>query len=146
MAQGIPVVHESKFNFTNGIYSVSAGVLRIARSISQKASTYFAIDGSAATANRTMTLPDGDVTVPSGTLFGSSNVFASASTTATGSSQNVAHSLGRTPSKVIVSVYQGHDGAGATGTQMATIVEGTHTSTNCVVTVTAGSKFKVFAA
>ena len=71
--------------------------------------------------------------------------FVSTEQTATGASQNVAHGLGVVPAAVLVVPTAGNDGAGAAGTQTATIVEGAHTSTNVVVTVTAGSKFKVFA-
>jgi predicted RecA/RadA family phage recombinase len=66
-------------------------------------------------------------------------VFISAETTGTGSSQNVAHGLGRTPTKVLV-----------VPTEFASnlnvdVAEGTHTSTNVVLTVTSGAKFKVLA-
>lgn len=65
--------------------------------------------------------------------------FVSSEQTGTGSSQNVAHGLGATPTKVLVSMTE-YSGSGA-----ADIAEGTHTSTNVVVTVTSGVKFKVFA-
>lgn len=61
--------------------------------------------------------------------------------TATGSAQNVAHGLGSTPSLVWVFAVSGHNGSGGAGTQMPTISLGTHTSTNIVVTCTAGATF-----
>jgi len=61
--------------------------------------------------------------------------------TATGSAQNVAHGLGSTPSMVWVFAVSGHNGSGGAGTQMPTISLGTHTSTNIVVTCTAGATF-----
>jgi len=68
-------------------------------------------------------------------------VFVSSEQTGTGSAQNVAHGLGVTPSKVFVAPT---DTAPAT-TGAYTVTEGTHTSTNVVVTVTSGKKFKVLA-
>lgn len=68
-------------------------------------------------------------------------LFISAEQTGTGSAQNVAHGLGVTPSKVFVAPT---DTAPAT-TGAYTVTEGTHTSTNVVVTVTSGKKFKVLA-
>lgn len=72
-------------------------------------------------------------------------VFASTEQTATGSAQNVAHGLGVTPALVLVIPTAGHDGLGAAGDLMPTIVEGAHGTTNVVVTAEAGSKFKVMA-
>lgn len=69
-------------------------------------------------------------------------VFVSTEQTATGSSQNVAHGLAATPAAVLV-VPTEHPGTPDTGA--FDIAEGTHTSTNVVVTVTANVKFKVFA-
>lgn len=66
----------------------------------------------------------------------------SAETTATGSEQNVAHGLGVTPTLVLV-VPTEHPGTPDTGA--FDIAEGTHTSTNVVLTVTANVKFKVLA-
>lgn len=74
--------------------------------------------------------------------FAKAKVFISAETTGTGSSQNVAHGLGATPAGVLV-VPTEHPGTPDTGA--FDIAEGTHTSTNVVVTVTANVKFKVFA-
>lgn len=63
----------------------------------------------------------------------------SAETTATGSSQNVAHGLGTTPSAVLIAPTE-------FASQLnVDIAEGAHTSTNVVVTVTAAVKFKVLA-
>lgn len=72
-------------------------------------------------------------------------VFVSTEQTATGASQNVAHGLGVVPAAVLVVPTAGHDGAGAAGVQFPDIVEGVHTTTNVVVTVEAGAKFKVLA-
>jgi hypothetical protein len=68
--------------------------------------------------------------------------FVSAETTATGSAQNVAHGLGVTPTAVVV-VPTEHPGTPDTGA--FDVAEGTHTSTNVVLTVTANVKFKVVA-
>ena len=64
-------------------------------------------------------------------------VFISTSQTGTGASQNVAHGLGVVPSLVLV--------APLTLTSPYSCVEGTHTNTNVVVTVTSGATFKVLA-
>jgi hypothetical protein len=72
-------------------------------------------------------------------------VFASAELTATGASQNVAHGLGVVPALVLVVPTKGHDGAGAAGTEFPDSTEGVHTTTNVLVTVEAGAKFKVMA-
>lgn len=68
-------------------------------------------------------------------------VFKSAETTGTGSAQNVAHGLSGTPSEVCV--YPTETSAATAGDY--DLAEGTHTSTNVVVTVTSGKKFKVIA-
>jgi hypothetical protein len=67
--------------------------------------------------------------------------WTSAETTGTGSAQNVAHTLGVAPSFVLVSPTElaadlaaGYDCA-----------EGSHTSSNIVLTVTSGAKFKILA-
>lgn len=72
-------------------------------------------------------------------------VFASAELTGTGAAQNVAHGLGVVPALVLVVPTAGHNGAGAAGTQFTDVAEGVHTSTNVVVTVDNGGKFKVLA-
>lgn len=72
-----------------------------------------------------------------------SGKFQSTVTVATGSSQSIAHGLGVVPSLVLVAAYD-NTAAGSTPFAFA-IVEGTHTTTNIVVTATAGLKFKVIA-
>lgn len=64
--------------------------------------------------------------------------FTSTEQTGTGSAQNIAHDLGATPDKVVVTITDDTSGA-------FTVTEGTHTSSNIVVTVTTGRKYKVFA-
>ena len=68
-------------------------------------------------------------------------LFISSEQTGIGSSQNVAHGLGSTPTKVFVAPTElpadlaaGYD-----------VAEGAHDATNVKVTVTTGVKFKVFA-
>jgi predicted RecA/RadA family phage recombinase len=68
-------------------------------------------------------------------------IFISTVQTGTGSAQNIAHGLGRVPVKVLVVPV---DLTPATvGSYVAT--EGTHTTTNVVVTVTTSKTFKVLA-
>lgn len=81
----------------------------------------------------------GGLAVPSS----GSKKFASTVQTATGSAQNVAHGLGVVPSAVLISPYD-NTAAGSDPFAFA-IAEGSHTSTNVVVTATAGLKFKVLA-
>lgn len=69
------------------------------------------------------------------------SVFKSTEQTGTGASQNIAHGLGVTPALVIV--YPTDTSPATTGSYVVT--EGSHTSTNVVVTVTSGKKFKVVA-
>lgn len=68
-------------------------------------------------------------------------LFVSTEQTGTGSAQNVAHGLGVAPSKVLIVPTELAAGLAA-GYDAA---EGTHTTTNVVVTVTSGAKFKVWA-
>jgi hypothetical protein len=68
-----------------------------------------------------------------------SGKFQSTVQTATGSAQNIAHGLGVVPSLVLVSVYSD------TALSTWSVVEGTHTTTNCVVTGTSGLTYKVIA-
>lgn len=68
-------------------------------------------------------------------------VFKSTEQTGTGSAQNIAHGLGATPGLVIV--YPTDTNAATTGNYVVT--EGSHTSTNVVVTVTSGKKYRVVA-
>src|SRR5688572_3759843 len=66
-------------------------------------------------------------------------LFVSSEQTGTGSSQNIAHGLGRTPTHVLIAPTE------FLSNQSVNIEEGSHTSTNVVVTVTSGVKFKVLA-
>lgn len=66
-------------------------------------------------------------------------VAVSTELTGTGSAQNFAHGLGVVPSAVVVVPT---DTTPAT-TGAFTVTEGTHTSTNAVITVTTSKKFKV---
>lgn len=68
-------------------------------------------------------------------------IFVSTEQTGNGSAQNVAHGLGVVPRYVLIVPT---DTAPAT-TGAYTAAEGTHTSTNVVVTVTNGKKYKVLA-
>ena len=66
-------------------------------------------------------------------------IFVSAVLVGTGSAQTFAHGLGATPTKTLIGIIN-------FGASVAVdVVEGTHTSTNCVVTITAGVKFQVWA-
>lgn len=69
---------------------------------------------------------------------GKLSVFKSTEQTGTGSSQDVAHGLGRVPSLVLVFMTESA-GAGFD------VAEGAHDATNVKVTVTTGEKFKVVA-
>ena len=64
--------------------------------------------------------------------------FVSTEQTGTGSSQNIAHGLGRTPTKVLLCVTDNNSGN-------FVLTEGTHDGTNVKATVTSGVKFKVYA-
>jgi hypothetical protein len=75
-----------------------------------------------------------------GSYLSNQKLFCSTEQTGTGSAQNIAHGLGKTPAKVFVSCT---DNSGSSGT--FTVAEGSHTATNVVVTVTAGAKYKVLA-
>lgn len=78
---------------------------------------------------------------PDGIVLSQAAVFVSTETTSTGSAQNIAHGLGVIPSGILI-VPTEHSTGLAGGYDVA---EGTHTTTNVVVTVTTGQKFKVFA-
>ena len=68
-----------------------------------------------------------------------SKIFVSAVLVGTGSAQTFAHGLGATPTKTLIGVVN-------FGASVAVdVVEGTHTSTNCVVTATSGIKYKIWA-
>ncbi len=64
--------------------------------------------------------------------------FSSVEQTGTGSAQNIAHGLGRTPSVVIVSVSDNAAGNGVWS-------PGTHTDANVVITAASGVKYYVWA-
>lgn len=83
----------------------------------------------------TSKLANGSVTVAK------MKVFKSVELTGTGSAQNTAHGLGSVPALVIV--YPTDTSAVTEGVYVAT--EGTHTSTEVVVTVTSGKKYRVVA-
>jgi hypothetical protein len=68
-------------------------------------------------------------------------IFVSAEQTGTGAPQNIAHGMGVVPTYVMASPT---DTSPATA-GVYTVTEGTHTTTNVVVTVTSGKKFKVLA-
>lgn len=72
-----------------------------------------------------------------------SGKFQSTVRTATGLAESIAHGLGIIPSLVLVSIYDDTN-AGVIASGFV-ITEGTHTSTNIVVTVTANAKYKVIA-
>lgn len=74
-----------------------------------------------------------------GAADGISGAFVSSETTGTGSSQTIAHGLGRTPTKVLICLTE------FLSNQSVDVAEGAHGSTNVVVTVTSGVKFKVLA-
>ncbi len=65
------------------------------------------------------------------------DAFYSAVITGTGAEQNTAHGLGVVPSIVIVTPTLTAAGV--------TLTQGTHTTTNCVVTCTAGDKYQILA-
>lgn len=64
--------------------------------------------------------------------------FVSSEQTGTGGAQNVAHGLGSAPG-LVLAVPSDLTGG------VYVVSYGTHTATNCVLTVTSGEKFKVFA-
>lgn len=64
--------------------------------------------------------------------------FLSTEQTGNGSAQNVAHGLGTTPS-LVFAIASDHSGG------QFTVTYGTHTSTNAIVTVTNGEKYRVVA-
>ncbi len=65
------------------------------------------------------------------------SVFKSTEATGTGSSQNIAHGLGVVPG--LIFFYPSDTSPSTAG--VYTLTEGTHTTTNIVVTVTSGKKF-----
>ena len=112
--------------------------------------------------NRKLTLPSGavlDISGVSGSItfaageiatadladdavtFAKAKTFVSTEQTGDGTAQSIAHGLGATPAAVLIVPT---DTTPAT-TGAYTAAEGTHTSTNVVVTVTSGKKYKVMA-
>ncbi len=75
----------------------------------------------------------------SGVTFAKAAIFISTEQTGNGSEQSVAHGLGATPAGTLVVPTE------FTDTTSVDIAEGTHTSTNVLVTVTNGVKYKVLA-
>lgn len=71
-------------------------------------------------------------------LLATASFFRSTEQTGTGSSQDVAHGLGTTPTAVLAS-FSELDG------NAADMAYGTHDATNCKFTVTSGAKFFVLA-
>ena len=71
--------------------------------------------------------------------FYGNGIFVSAEVTGTGSSQSTAHGLGTAPTAVIIALTE------FTSAQSVDVAEGTHTTTNVVVTVTSGVKYKILA-
>jgi|APSaa5957512493_1039668.scaffolds.fasta_scaffold144023_1 hypothetical protein len=68
---------------------------------------------------------------------GKIDFFKSGTLTGTGTAQSTAHSLGRTPTLVLVLMQEG----GVTGA----VTEGVHDGTNCIVTVASGMDYKIVA-
>ena len=68
------------------------------------------------------------------------SVFVSTEQTGTGAEQSIAHSLGDTPTSVLVAL----SGGPAAYTQ-PTVTVGTHDATNAKATVTLNWKYRVFA-
>lgn len=66
-------------------------------------------------------------------------IFVSAEITGDGTAQSTAHTLDRVPAQIFVSITDNNGGADAV------IIEGTHTSTNVVLTVTNLAKYKFLA-
>lgn len=79
------------------------------------------------------------------TQIAAASIYYSPSDVTAAGAHSIAHGLGTVPRIVLVELIAGHDGAGGAGTQVPTVVKGTHTTTNVVVTVTAGAKFRVLA-
>lgn len=70
-----------------------------------------------------------------------SGKYQSTVVTGTGASQSIAHGLGVAPSLILVSAYDSTAG----GASPFVITEGVHTSSNLLITATAGLKYKVIA-
>jgi hypothetical protein len=94
------------------------------------------IQGPVTPGGTTLSLAGSDV--GSATITKSNiKMFISGVLTGTGSAQNIAHGLGVVPTNVFTSF------TGSTASQA--VSEGTHTTTNIVVTVTSAATFKVLA-
>lgn len=65
-------------------------------------------------------------------------VFVSAEVTGNGTAQSTAHGLAAVPAAVLVAITLALAGE-------CSVSEGTHTSTNVIVTATTGAKYKIFA-
>ena len=74
-----------------------------------------------------------------------SNIFISSEITANGSEQSTPHGFGSTPLIAWAICTAGHDNAGGTGTLYPIITTGTHDSTNCKFTLTAGASYRIYA-
>lgn len=99
-----------------------------------------AVDSEHITAGSIDTAHIADVQVTNGKIAdttiqsGKASIFKSTEQTGTGSSQNVAHGLARTPAFVLIIPTELTGGA-------YDVAEGAHDGTNVVVTVTSGEKF-----
>lgn len=76
-----------------------------------------------------------------GVTFGKTKAFVSSVQTGTGAVQNIAHGLSAVPAAVMIVPYD--TSATTAGDYVA--VEGTHTTSNVLATVTTGKKYKVLA-
>lgn len=94
---------------------------------------------SGATATIEVRLAGGDGRSAADVLGSGTGLFISAETTGTGSNQNIAHGLGRTPTKVAFMPTEFASNVSVDFTP------GTHTGTNVVVSVGSGVKFQVIA-
>lgn len=122
---------ESSFKFSKAFSGVQARLL--AKLF--ETSTGHSHNGTDSRQLATGALANGAVTAAKMALF------VSTEQTGNGSAQNIAHGLGAVPSKVLIVPT---DTAPAT-TGVYTATEGAHDSTNVVVTVTSGKKYKVLA-
>lgn len=105
---------------------------------------YVDIQPGALTGNHTVTLPDGPVTLVSGTPLVQTGGFTSAPIVGTGAPVATAHGLGYNPGAVGVTVLGGHNGAGAAGDLVPALVV-TKNETNVTVTCTAGATYSIHA-
>ena len=75
---------------------------------------------------------------------GGQTLFISSVQIGTGSPQDIAHTLGVIPAGVIISPYNNFEVDGVFGGQFS-IVEGSHTAMDIVVTATASLQYKILA-